>query len=213
MNEEAINEDNDIKEWLGKGVEGDTRAWILLCAQRTFSEQGYRLAEMRTIARLAGVGKTTIYKYFSSKEELFLAIVEENLHHLQHLALAGLIGNSNPWECLEKSTFDVMSYIQTNKDLLRVIVQEAGEFNGRIQKQYFNTLEEGMPMGEAFLRTFQEQGYFRDQPVRQIIMMMMKLLVGTAYTWSVTEEGDLAEEGMAYLQLFKRGLLAKDDES
>ncbi|SCX77667.1 transcriptional regulator, TetR family [Alkaliphilus peptidifermentans DSM 18978] len=40
-----------------------------------FLEQGYKAVSMDTIASKAGISKMTIYKYFPSKEELFLKII------------------------------------------------------------------------------------------------------------------------------------------
>jgi TetR/AcrR family transcriptional repressor of mexJK operon len=48
---------------------------ILAAAQRTFLASGFGAASMDAIAREAGASKATLYAYFSSKEELFGAVV------------------------------------------------------------------------------------------------------------------------------------------
>ena len=45
-------------------------------AEELFLELGYRSVSMDQIAEAAGISKMTIYKYFSSKEELFLNILQ-----------------------------------------------------------------------------------------------------------------------------------------
>lgn len=196
--------------WLGHLVGMDQRARILACAQAEFSKHGYRNAKMKTIATRTGVGKTTIYKYFSSKEELFLAVVRENLNHIHELALAGLVGSGTPWERLENSSRSVLSFVEENRDLLRVVFQETGEFNGGIQKQYIETIGANMPVGEAFIRSFQDDGAFRGQPARQVVGLLLNLLIGTAYAWSLRGEGSLVEKGMTYLGMLKQGFLKGD---
>lgn len=47
------------------------RETILLAASDVFSEKGFHNAKILDIAKAAGVGKGTIYEYFSSKSELF----------------------------------------------------------------------------------------------------------------------------------------------
>jgi AcrR family transcriptional regulator len=53
------------------------RAQIIEGARRVFMEMGFDAASMNDITRVAGVSKGTIYVYFSSKEELFEALIED----------------------------------------------------------------------------------------------------------------------------------------
>jgi AcrR family transcriptional regulator len=41
-----------------------------------FAERGFRTARMADVAKRAGIGKGTVYEYFRSKEDLFLAVFE-----------------------------------------------------------------------------------------------------------------------------------------
>src|SRR5215471_4477098 len=54
-----------------------TRARLLAAAAEEFSRAGLERANIDAISLAAGCGKGTIYNYFPSKEELFLAVVEE----------------------------------------------------------------------------------------------------------------------------------------
>ena len=54
-----------------------TRARLLAAAAEEFSRAGLERASIDAISLAAGYGKGTIYNYFPSKEELFLAVVEE----------------------------------------------------------------------------------------------------------------------------------------
>ena len=49
---------------------------ILTAALSVFGEKGYAAAKIIDIARAAGVGKGTIYEYYSSKDDLFFAVFE-----------------------------------------------------------------------------------------------------------------------------------------
>jgi TetR/AcrR family transcriptional regulator, mexJK operon transcriptional repressor len=48
---------------------------ILAAAKRAFLANGYGAVSMDTIAREAGVSKTTVYAHFAGKEELFGAVI------------------------------------------------------------------------------------------------------------------------------------------
>ena len=54
-----------------------TRAKLLTAAAEEFGRAGLERANIDAISIAAGCGKGTIYNYFPSKEELFLAVVEE----------------------------------------------------------------------------------------------------------------------------------------
>jgi AcrR family transcriptional regulator len=61
------------------------RRQIVEGARLVFLAQGFDAASMNDIARAAGVSKGTLYVYFTSKEQLFSAIVQgECLCHAEH---------------------------------------------------------------------------------------------------------------------------------
>ncbi len=52
---------------------------LLAAALTLFTEKGYAATRAEEVARLAGVSKGTLFLYYPSKEELFKAVVRENL--------------------------------------------------------------------------------------------------------------------------------------
>ncbi|WP_245866640.1 TetR/AcrR family transcriptional regulator [Oceaniglobus roseus] len=58
------------------GEDPAKRDQILKGALRVFLESGFDAASMNDIRAAAGVSKSTLYVYFSSKEELFVAMIE-----------------------------------------------------------------------------------------------------------------------------------------
>jgi TetR/AcrR family fatty acid metabolism transcriptional regulator len=58
----------------GPGSPARTR--VLDTAARLFTEQGYENVHVSDVAREAGVGKATLYQYFKSKSDLFVACLD-----------------------------------------------------------------------------------------------------------------------------------------
>ena len=56
-----------------------TRQAILDAALRLFSQQGFDQTSIADLARTAGIGKATVYSYFRTKGEIFLAFCEAQL--------------------------------------------------------------------------------------------------------------------------------------
>ena len=52
---------------------------LLAAALELFVEKGYAATRVEEVAKLAGVSKGTLFLYFASKEELFKAVVRENI--------------------------------------------------------------------------------------------------------------------------------------
>ena len=57
----------------------DTRARIIEAAERVLREKGLAHSTTKEIARAAGCSEGTLYNYFKSKEDLFLAVIHEGV--------------------------------------------------------------------------------------------------------------------------------------
>ena len=67
---------------------GDKRPRLVEAACAVFAEKGYASTRVAEIAERAGVGKGTVYEYFSSKEELLFAVFESiNATRVERLCL------------------------------------------------------------------------------------------------------------------------------
>src|SRR6476661_6660647 len=62
-------------KWSLGGMRMDRRGMIIEAATKSFSLFGYKATTMDQVAKLANVGKGTIYTFFKNKEELFNEIV------------------------------------------------------------------------------------------------------------------------------------------
>lgn len=63
-----------VERWTRERRLERTRSLLLDAAERVFSEKGFTAATLDDIAFAAGYTKGAIYKHFTTKEELFLAV-------------------------------------------------------------------------------------------------------------------------------------------
>ncbi|WP_280239485.1 TetR/AcrR family transcriptional regulator [Nocardia abscessus] len=63
-----------VEPWTRERRLEHTRSLLVDAAEQVFAEKGFTLASLDDIARAAGYTKGAIYKHFSTKEELFLAV-------------------------------------------------------------------------------------------------------------------------------------------
>jgi AcrR family transcriptional regulator len=58
------------------------RTQILSAAQKLFQEKGLGMVKMEDLAKAAAMGKSTMYYYFKSKEEIFNAVLETEINEI-----------------------------------------------------------------------------------------------------------------------------------
>jgi AcrR family transcriptional regulator len=81
-----LGDKQEMRSWLQEkqtehdGSLTDTRTRILDAAAKMFAEQGYANASLEKVASAAGLTKGAVYWHFSSKQDLFLAILEHSLN-------------------------------------------------------------------------------------------------------------------------------------
>ncbi len=61
----------------------ETYQTIIKTAQRLFMELGYRSVSTRQIAQICGVTQPAIYHYFKNKQTLYVAVIQQTLHHTE----------------------------------------------------------------------------------------------------------------------------------
>ena len=57
----------------------ETQAKILDAAQEIFSEQGFEKTQLEEVAARAGYSRGAIYAHYASKEDVFLALMEQRV--------------------------------------------------------------------------------------------------------------------------------------
>jgi len=103
-------------------VKETTRARLLEAAAQEFARAGFERANVDAISLAAGYAKGTIYNYFPSKEELFLAVVEEA--SAQAAAAAPAPADAPAGERLTAVLTGFCSWASQQDPLARVLVRE-----------------------------------------------------------------------------------------
>ncbi|GAA1872755.1 TetR/AcrR family transcriptional regulator [Brevibacterium marinum] len=67
-------------------------------ALSVFATRGYRTTSMDTIAEAAGVSKPVLYQHFASKQDLYLALIDDSAAHLDSVLEAALGSTDDPHE-------------------------------------------------------------------------------------------------------------------
>jgi AcrR family transcriptional regulator len=102
----------------------ETRNKILNAAQAVFTRFGYGKTTMDDIAREMGKGKSSIYYYFTSKEDIFRAVIEKELLWIKTRIASEVSGKTDSREKLKTYVIERMNGIKSMKNLYHIIQTE-----------------------------------------------------------------------------------------
>lgn len=139
---------------------------IIKVATNLFYDKSYHDVTMDEIAEAAGVAKGTLYLYFTSKEKLYLEILESSFEAIESLLKREIEKKDPAPKKLRKALTIIFSFYMDNKKVLKILgrdethlIREHYELTERWRinriKLYENIIEKGI-----------KEGTFRDQNVR-----------------------------------------------
>ena len=176
----------------------ETRQAIQAAAVKLFAEKSFEKTSIEDIAKEAGIGKTTVYGYFTTKNDIFINYCDEELD----LAFAQLQAS----DCDEKSLLDLLvdffmikfTFVTKNREfgrqMLREMVfpSEVSEKAKEHDQRYFDILE-------GFFRTAQDRGEISENHDHfNLSVHFFSLYLGLLAGWYTGYLSTLAEveEGM-----------------
>ena len=100
------------------------RGKILDAAQEVFKRYGYGKCTMDNIARELGKGKSSIYYYFTSKEDIFKAVVENELGLMKTKIREAVAQKETAPEKLKTYVLERMHWVKSLKNLNTILLNE-----------------------------------------------------------------------------------------
>jgi AcrR family transcriptional regulator len=156
----------------------ERRQKILAAAAELFGENPYDSVQMRDVAALAEVGKPTLYRYFPSKEELFLEVFKSGLDRLDSEVAAILKDREQPGRSLERLLQAMLSALGGQVAALRMLTDDQSAVMRRWRNEFRRRRR---PFVEA-TRTILEQGIasgeFRQVDLEAVPSMLIGIVRG-----------------------------------
>jgi AcrR family transcriptional regulator len=153
---------------------------LLDAALALFVEKGFAATRSEEVAKRAGVSKGTLYLYYPSKEELFKAVIRQNLSAL-------IAEGEEAVGSFEGSSSDLLSFLMHTwwerigntpaAGIHKVVLSEVRNFPELAQ---FYTDEVIIPADRLFTRCVQrgvDSGEFRPMPLHEVALALMAPLI------------------------------------
>ena len=106
----------------------DTKTKILDAALKLFSEKGFKATTTREIAELAGVNEVTLFRYFGTKDKMFLAVVDREAAVRMSILNMKMEPSDDMVEDLAKIGEHITKNMMERADFFKLLVLEVHQF-------------------------------------------------------------------------------------
>jgi len=163
---------------------------------------------VEVIADKLGVGKGTIYRYFTSKEKLFTAVMEQMMHQLADEIAANVDGVVNPLERLKSVIRSHMNFFSRNLNLLEIFVHYRSEYKHHSKFLYLKYYGRGFKKVELLIQKCIEQKLMKNIPPRAVTNLLIDIFYGILFTTFLGGNRQTFKEKGKYLEeVFIKNLL------
>ncbi len=190
------------------------RDLIIEAASRRFEQYGYSKTTLEEVARDVGIGKATIYHYFSGKKDLLYAVIQREA------------------AILRKNTLEAIAKVDTPPEKLKLFLQI--HFNHILRSMNIRSLNREtiyrlQPIVDAAIRGFfreqvnmlrkildegVEKGYFKKLDTNSLAVLLLSVL-RSFFTPKIILDQSISPRKLidAFLTIVLDGLQAKEPKT
>jgi len=141
----------------------DTRQRALRVAEALFADRGYWGTSLRDIARRIGIKAPSLLHHFSSKEQLYLAVLDRIFAGLEEAAQGIVIGGGSYQERARRSIAGAIEFVARRPDFVRIIWKEMADQRGIGRALLKRRLPPLFALAANFVFRGQREGEFRSE--------------------------------------------------
>jgi AcrR family transcriptional regulator len=182
---------------------------IVAAAAELFARRGYADTQMQTIADHLGVGNGTVYRYFRTKESLFLAAVERGLAELTAEMDPVMTADGDPLAQMREAIRTYLRFFHRRPEMAELFIQERAAFRDRHRPLYFVSKDADDPLHAEFFSRLRSAGVIRDLPAERFFNVIADLLYGIVLTNLLTgRPADPDAQAADVLDVILHGVIA-----
>ncbi|MEK5067339.1 TetR/AcrR family transcriptional regulator [Sporosarcina sp. FSL K6-1508] len=188
----------------------DRRQEILEAAAKSFSLFGYKATTMDQVAKIANVGKGTIYTFFANKEELFNAIVVKMINEMRAEADSVAVEGAPFEQNAHARLMRMLKFRETHLLYAKLIDEEkelrtpaVSEVLQSIEKEIVSYVKEKIEKAIA-------KGELKQCDTELVAYLLFKAYLALVADWGKTHAHEITEERIVALlsgTIFKSLLL------
>jgi AcrR family transcriptional regulator len=188
------------------------RQKIVEAASRLFAQLGYADCDMDRVATRLRIAKGTIYLYFASKQELFLACVDHGMTQLQQAVRAAEESTADPFDRIARAIGAYLTFFAEHPQHVELLIQERAIFKNRKRPTYFEYRDVARAHWREFYQHLIEQGRLRsDINPDALLDTIGNLVYGTMFTNHFLGNRSVDEQQRHMLDIVFRGILSDEE--
>ncbi len=166
----------------------DRRKLIIEAATKSFSLFGYKATTMDQVAKVANVGKGTIYTFFKNKDELFQEIVYSMVREMKNSAELVIKPENSFYDNVHQALVTLLDY-RTDHQLMLKLIQEEKEIGTLAVQEMLNHIEDELI---AYVRNkinrAMENGQIKPCDPEIISFILLKVYIALLSDWERKHE-------------------------
>lgn len=177
----------------------DRKQLILEAAKKSFSLFGYKASTMDQIAKLANVGKGTIYIFFKSKEEILHEIVSSLIKDMKREAERAIDPNSTFDENMHRILVRILEFRKSHQLTIKLF-QEEKELGTRAVADVIRQIEQAIiDYMKGIIQEAIDRGEIKECNPEITAFVMLKTYVALIFDWWEQRHPPLDKEEMSNL--------------
>jgi AcrR family transcriptional regulator len=182
----------------------DRRELIVEAASKSFALFGYKATTMDQVAKIANVGKGTIYTFFANKEELFQEIMNRLIREMKAVVEEVVDPNRRFFENLNRVLHRLLDFREEHELAIK-LTQEVRELSTRMAIEGTQQIEKAI-VGyiRQQVQLAIDKGEIKPCDPELTAFVMLKLFVALSADWKRSHEpldkGQVADMLRLYLQ-------------
>ncbi|PLS18814.1 TetR family transcriptional regulator [Bacillus sp. M6-12] len=156
---------------------------ILDAAAKSFSQFGYKATTMEQVAKIANVGKGTIYTFFTNKEELFSEIVQNLILEMKLEAEESIDGTLSFYENVHRALYRLLKYRLEHQFTIKLLQEEKEigtpavlEMVSRVEAEIVSYIKEKVEIAIA-------KGEIQKCDPELTAFIMLKIYIALIFDW------------------------------
>lgn len=167
------------------------RRQILLAAKSVFAEQGFAVTTMADVARSARLSYGAVYWYFTSKEELFHALMELESDALHRCIVEQVrdVAHLGPEVALTRAVTATFGFFEEDRAAVKLLFRDSMAMGGRFEAHLFGIYERFIDELTLLVTAAQEHGEIAAVPPRLAAFSIAALVGQLALRRLATDDG------------------------
>lgn len=188
----------------------DRRQQVIEAAEKSFALFGYKATTMDQVAKIANVGKGTIYTFFTNKEELFDEILRSVIMDMKRITETEVSEDKSFFENVYHS-MDLLLEFRSEHELLIKLFQEVRDFGTPQAREGLQRIEdEILRYLESKVARAAQRGEIRALDPKVVSFVMFKLYIALTSEWNKREEPLSKEQIKEFVRMFLAGGLSPE---